>query len=63
MVRLPIFVLDSKIVAETHVVAESVEKMFPSFKCMTGTMRLTLSGKEWHSRSTSTRSKVRKVSP
>ena len=28
------FVLDSKIVAEAHVVAESVEDMFPSFKCM-----------------------------
>ena len=34
VVRLPIFVLDSKIVAETDVVAESVEDMFPSFKCM-----------------------------
>ena len=34
VVRLPIFVLDSKIVAETDVVAESVENMFPSFKCM-----------------------------
>ena len=33
-VRLPIFVLDSKVVAETDVVAESVEDMFPSFKCM-----------------------------
>ena len=32
VVRLPIFVLDSKIVAETEVVAESVEDMFPSFK-------------------------------
>ena len=29
--RLPIFVLDCKIVAETDVVAESVEDMFPSF--------------------------------
>ena len=28
------FVLDSEIVAETDVVAESVEHMFPSFKCM-----------------------------
>ena len=40
VVRLPIFVLDSKIVAET----ESVEDMFPSFKCticakMTAEMR------------------------
>ena len=34
VVRLPIFVLDSKIVAETDVVAMSVEDMFPSFKCM-----------------------------
>ena len=34
VVRLPIFVLDSKIVAETDVVVESVEDMFPSFKCM-----------------------------
>ena len=34
VVRLPIFVLDSKIVAETDVVAESVEDMFPNFKCM-----------------------------
>ena len=34
VVRLPVFVLDSKIVAETDVVAESVEDMFPSFKCM-----------------------------
>ena len=34
VVRLPIFVLDSKIVAETDVVAESVEDMFPSFKCV-----------------------------
>ena len=34
VVRLPIFVLDSKIVAETDVVAESVEDVFPSFKCM-----------------------------
>ena len=34
VVRLPIFVLDSKIVAETDVVAEPVEDMFPSFKCM-----------------------------
>ena len=34
VVRLPIFVLDSKIAAETDVVAESVEDMFPSFKCM-----------------------------
>ena len=34
LVRLPIVVLDSKIVAETDVVAESVEDMFPSFKCM-----------------------------
>ena len=33
VVRLPIFVLDSKIVAETDVVAESIEDMFPSFKC------------------------------
>ena len=67
VVRLPIFVLDSKIVAETDVVAESVEDMFPSFKCMvlcrTETMRLTLNGKEWHSKSTSTRSNVREVSP
>ena len=30
-VRLPIFVLDSKMVAEADVVAESVEDMFPSF--------------------------------
>ena len=29
-----IFVLDSKIVVETDAVAESVEDMFPSFKCM-----------------------------
>ena len=67
VVRLPIFVLDSKIVAETDVVAESVEDMFPSFKCMvlcrTETTRLTLNGKEWHSKSTSTRSNVREVSP
>ena len=34
MVRLPVFVLDSKIVAETDVVAESVEDMFPSFMCV-----------------------------
>ena len=34
VVRLQIFVLDSKIVAETDVVAEFVEDMFPSFKCM-----------------------------
>ena len=34
VVRLPSFVLDSKTVAETDVVAESVEDMFPSFKCM-----------------------------
>ena len=34
VVRLPIFVLDSKIVAETDMVAESVEDMSPSFKCM-----------------------------
>ena len=34
VVRLPIFVFDSKIVVETDVVAESVEDMFPSFKCM-----------------------------
>ena len=34
VVRLPTFVLDSKIVAETDVVAESVEDMFPSFKCI-----------------------------
>ena len=34
VVRLSIFVLDSKIVAETDVVVESVEDMFPSFKCM-----------------------------
>ena len=34
VVRLPIFVLDSKIVVETDVVAESVEDMFPNFKCM-----------------------------
>ena len=34
VVRLPIFVLDSKTVAETDVVAESVEDMFQSFKCM-----------------------------
>ena len=33
VVRLPIFVLDSKIVAETDVLAESVEDMLPSFKC------------------------------
>ena len=33
-VRLPIFVLDSKTVAEADVVAESGEDMFPSFKCM-----------------------------
>ena len=32
--RPPILVLDSKIVAEADVVAESVEDMFPSFKCM-----------------------------
>ena len=34
VIRLPIFVLDSKIVAETDVVAESVEDMFLSFKSM-----------------------------
>ena len=34
VVRFPIVVLDSKIVAETDVVAQSVEEMFPSFKCM-----------------------------
>ena len=34
VVRLSNFVLDSKIVAEADVVAESVEDMFPSFKCM-----------------------------
>ena len=34
VVRLPIFVLDSKIAAETDVVAESVEDMFPCLKCM-----------------------------
>ena len=34
VVRLPTFVLHSKIVAETDVVAESVEDMFPSFKCV-----------------------------
>ena len=32
--KIPIFVLDSKIVAEADVFAESVEDMFPSFKCM-----------------------------
>ena len=32
--RLRIFVLDSKIVAETDVVAESFEDMFPCFKCV-----------------------------
>ena len=70
VVRLPIFVLDSKIAAETDVVAESVEDMFPcsSVWCFamvlgTETMRLTLIGKEWHTRSTSTRSNVREVSP
>ena len=71
VVRLPIFVLDSKIVAETDVVAESVEDMFPSFKCMVlcngpwkdGDLGLTLSGNEWHSRSTSTKSNVRELSP
>ena len=55
----------------TDVVAESVEDMFPSFKCRcfamvlggTETMRLTLNGKEWHSRTTSTNSNVREVSP
>ena len=34
MFDFQLFVLDSKIVAETDVVAESVEDMFPSFKCM-----------------------------
>ena len=34
VVRLPIFVLDSKIVAEADVVAESVADMFPSLQCM-----------------------------
>ena len=34
VVRLPLFVLDSRIVAEADVVAESGEDMFPSFKCM-----------------------------
>ena len=34
VVRLPTFVLDSEIVAEADVVPESVEDMFPSFKCM-----------------------------
>ena len=34
VVRPPIFVLGSKIVAEANVVAESVEDTFPSFKCM-----------------------------
>ena len=34
VVRPPIFVLDSKTVAEADVVAESVEDTFPSFKCM-----------------------------
>ena len=56
---------------QTDVVAESVEDMFPSFKCRcfamvlggTETMRLTLNGKEWHSRTTSTNSNVREVSP
>ena len=51
-------------------VAESVEDIYPSFRCMvlcngpwTETMRLTLNGKEWHSSSTSTRSNVGEVSP
>ena len=58
VVRLPTFVLDSKIVAEAEVVAESVEDMFPSFKCVvlcngisgvTETMKLTLdcNRREW----------------
>ena len=32
--EIPTLVLDSKIVAEADVVAQSVEDMFPSFKCM-----------------------------
>ena len=71
VVRLPTFVLDSEIVAGAGVIAESVEDMFSSFKCRcltmvlggTEIMRLTLNGKEWHSRSTSARSNVREVSP
>ena len=88
--EIPTFVLDSKIVAEADVFAESVEDMFPSFKCMVfcdGLRRdgnhethtrlqvqrmgdalflwqiLVNNGKEWHSRSTSTRSNVREMSP
>ena len=34
VIRLPIFVLDSKIVAETDVVPESVTDMSPSVKYM-----------------------------
>ena len=71
VVRLPIFVLDSKIVAETDVVAESVENMFQvsSVWCFgivlgrTGTMGLTLNGNEWHSTSSSAKSNVRELSP
>ena len=89
VVRLPTFVLDSKIVAEADVVAEPVEDMFPSFKCMVfcnGLWRdgnhethnrspreqvtphcsrreLVNNGWEWHSRSTSTSSNLREVTP
>ena len=51
VVRLPIFVLDSKIVAETDVVAESVEDMFPSFKWY-GALQWSLEGRgPWDSHS------------